>query len=79
MSDEIVPIRANTGTTVPERTVVLPCSRCGEKRNTASMYFSAASRRASVQGFHTALSQRLCRPCLEEAIAVLDAIEEATP
>lgn len=63
-----VPIRPNVPKTFPAFTVILECERCGEKKPTVSIY--APGERAKQQpGFYPSRSFRLCKDCLEEAIA----------
>jgi hypothetical protein len=72
---ETIPVKASLSRHFPAHTVVLPCDRCGGKVPTARMYLSAKAADQMVKGYYPSMSFRLCRPCLDEAIGVLDVVE----
>ena len=66
-----VPMRRVEARSYPATTIVLPCSRCGQRRPTVSMYLEAAANENVIEGYYPSLSIRLCDECLTGAMELL--------
>lgn len=73
MSEDTQPIamKRQDATEYPARRVFLPCSRCGERCLTVSLYMDYAGSEKLVRGHYGDLSIRLCQGCVTEAAKVL--------